>query len=40
MASIDARDNQEAHVIDEIGLEEGPVNVAASDLRTSRGSPV
>ena len=30
VASIDARDNQEAHLIDEIGLEEGPVNVAAS----------
>jgi hypothetical protein len=30
VASIDARDNQEAHLIDEIGLEERPVNVAAS----------
>ena len=30
VASIDARDNQEAHLIDETGLEEGPVDVAAS----------
>jgi hypothetical protein len=30
VASIDARDNQEAHLIDEISLQEGPVDVAAS----------
>jgi len=30
MASINARDNQEAHLIDEAGLEEGPVDMAAS----------
>jgi hypothetical protein len=30
VASIDARDNQEAHLIDEISLEERPVNAAAS----------
>jgi hypothetical protein len=28
--SIDARDNQEAYLIDEIGLEERPINAAAS----------
>ena len=30
VASIDTRDNQEAQLIDEICLEERPVNVAAS----------
>ena len=30
VASIDARVNPEAHLIDEIGLEERPVNAAAS----------
>jgi hypothetical protein len=30
VASIDARDKQEAHLIDETGLEEGPVDVATS----------
>jgi hypothetical protein len=30
VASIDARDKQEAHLIDETDLEEGPVDVATS----------
>ena len=38
MASIDARDNQEAHLIDEIGLEERPVNAAASFEKKSADS--
>jgi hypothetical protein len=40
VASIGARDNQEAHLIDEIGLEEGPVNVAASLEKQSADSEV
>jgi hypothetical protein len=30
VASIDARDNQKAHLINQIGLQEGAVDVAAS----------
>lgn len=30
MASINARDYQKAHLVDEIGLEERPIDVAAS----------
>ena len=40
MASIDARDKQEAYLVNETGLEESPVDVAAPFEQQSADSKV